>query len=326
MARNGDMSLQGKYEVKNGQLELNFYNLVKRQFKIAEGSSVAWSGDLMNADIDIRAIYNIETSASSLMASQISAESSAVQNQYRQQLPFEVYLDVGGEINSPELNFKLDMPEANKAAINGTVYNRVLQINQQEDELNKHVFSLLVLNRFYPNSGSDGSQGGAASIARNNINQALSDQLNTYANKLTGNTGIQLNFDVNSYTDYQSGQGNNRTDVDVSVQKKLLNDRLIVEAGSQVNVEGDLRPGESNVALGNVSVQYLLTEDGRWKIKGFRKSEYENVIDGQVFISGIALIFNREFNRFKELWKTFIDNEVDENASEKDKKREEPKK
>ncbi|WP_188459613.1 translocation/assembly module TamB domain-containing protein [Psychroflexus planctonicus] len=313
MARNGTMSLVGKYEVSEGQFEMNLYNLVSRKFQIAEGSSIKWSGDPLNADLDIRAIYNIKTSASSLMASQTSSASSNVQNQYRQQLPFNVYLDVGGEINAPELNFKLDMPEGDKSAINGTVYSRIRQINQQQDELNKQVFSLLVLNRFYPNSGSDGSQGGAANIARSNISQALSDQLNTYANKLTGNTGIQLNFDVNSYTDYQSGQADNRTDVDISAQKKLMNDRLIVEAGSQVNVEGDLRPGESNVALGNVSVQYLITEDGRWKIKGFRRSEYENVIDGQVFISGIALIFTREFNQFKELWQTeFMKDETKE--------------
>lgn len=302
LAKNGDQSLSGKYQVASGELELNLYNLVTRRFQIANQSSISWYGDPYNADLDIRAIYNIETSASSLMASQISSESAAVQNQFRQQLPFQVYLDVDGEIASPQLNFQLDMPESQRAAVNGAVYSRVSQINQQEDELNKQVFSLLVLNRFYPTSGSDGSQGGAASLARNNINQALSDQLNTYANKLTGNTGIELNFDVNSYTDFQSGRANNRTDVDIRAQKKLLDDRLVLEAGSQVNVEGDLRPGEQNVALGNISVQYILTPDGRWKIKGFRRSEYENVIDGQVFISGIALIFTREFNRFKELW------------------------
>lgn len=106
-----------------------------------------------------------------------------------------------------------------------------------------------------------------------------------------------------------------------------MNERLVVEAGSQVNVEGDLRPGESNVALGNVSVQYLITQDGRWKIKGFRRSEYENVIDGQVFISGIALIFTREFNHFKELWEARnkkdeeekLDEDADENDEDSDK-------
>ncbi|MCH8533975.1 MAG: translocation/assembly module TamB [Flavobacteriaceae bacterium] len=303
---NGNIDLSGTYEVNEGFFEINLYNLVTRKFSLAQGSKVSWYGDPYNADLDIRAVYKLDTSPSALMASQIASEASSVQNRYRRQLPFWVYLDVEGSLSSPYLSFGLDMPEEQRSAINGTVYARINQLNQQEDELNKQVFSLLVLNRFYPESGSDGSQGGAAALARNNLNQALADQLNTFSNKLTGNTGIELNFDINSYTDFETGVGQERTDVDVSAQKKLFNDRLVVEAGSQVNVQGDQRPGESNVALGNVSVEYLITEDGRWKARGFRKSEYENVIDGQVFVSGIALIFTREFNEFEELWKSLF--------------------
>jgi len=302
ISRTGKMNLAGKYEVSNGSVELNLYNIVKRKFDIAPSSSVTWSGDPYNAELDLRAIYKVETSASSLMASQTAGENSITQNRYKQQLPFLVYLGVEGQLMSPELNFQLDMPEDRQGAINGSVYSKISQVNQQEDQLNKQVFSLLVLNRFYPESGSDGSQGGPATMARDNINQALSDQLNTFSDKLTGNTGISLNFDVNSYTDYQGNTSQNRTDVDVTAQKKLMDDRLVVEAGSSMNVQGQQRAGESQALVGNVSVEYLLTEDGRWKLRGFRKSEYENVIDGQVFVSGIALIFTREFNKFKVLW------------------------
>ena len=33
-----------------------------------------------------------------------------------------------------------------------------------------------------------------------------------------------------------------------------------------------------------------------------RRNEFENVIDGQTIVSGIALIFTQEFNKFNELW------------------------
>jgi len=203
----------------------------------------------------------------------------------------------------PELNFGLDMPEEDQGAISGTVYTVVNQLNEQEDQLNKQVFSLLVLNRFYPESGSDGSSGGVETVARDNLNQALSDQLNVFSDKLTGNTGIQLNFGLDSYTDYQGSSPQDRTDLSVSAQKNLFNDRLIVQAGSDIGVQGEAAAGEENPVIGNVSIEYLLTEDGRWRLKGFRKSTYENIIDGQVFVNGIALIFTREFNQFNELFK-----------------------
>jgi len=282
---------------------MNLYNLVKRKFNIAEGSTVTWSGDPMNADLDVRAIYKVETSASGLMASQTSGASATEQNRYRQKLPFLVYLNVDGELMQPKLNFGLDMPEDEQGAIGGAVYGRISQLNQQEDQLNKQVFSLLVLNRFYPESGSSGSNGGAATVARDNLNQALSDQLNIFSDKLTGNTGIELSFGLDSYTDYQGNSAQNRTDLNVSARKKLFNDRLVVQAGSEIGVQGENRPGEANPVIGNVSIEYLLTEDGRWRLRGFRKSEYENIIDGQVFVNGLALIFMREFNEFRELFK-----------------------
>ena len=55
-----------------------------------------------------------------------------------------------------------------------------------------------------------------------------------------------------------------------------------------------------------MSLEYKITEDGRYRLKGFRKSEFENVIDGQTIISGIGLIFTQEFNEFHELWNALL--------------------
>src|SRR5699024_3040536 len=104
-------------------------------------------------------------------------------------------------------------------------------------------------------------------------------------------------------------------------QKKLFNDRLVVKAGTEFNVQGEARPGEENPVLGNVSVEYLLTKDGRWRIRGFRKNEYENVIDGQVFVNGIGLLFQRQFNTLHELFVSFFGNP----EKEKEKKDKKPK-
>ncbi len=301
IANNGRMSLSGRYDINNGHYSLSLYNLVKRKFELEPGSSVTWRGDPMDAELNVTAKYSVEASASGLMASQTAGASEEIQNKYRQTLPFFVYMTITGELNQPKLNFRIDMPEDSRGAIDGTVYGRIKQLNSEEDELNKQVFSLLVLRKFYPNAGSDGSDGGAASMVRKNINQALSDQLNAFSGKLMGNTGIELDFGLNSYTDYQGENTQQRTDLNVTAQKKMLNDRLIVQVGSNVSVEGDAHPGEEKPLVGNASIQYLLTKDGRWRLKGFRNNQYENVIDGQVFVNGISLIFQRQFNRWREL-------------------------
>ncbi len=314
---NGRINLSGRYDLQSGHYETSLYNLVNRRFEINPGSTITWQGDPMDAKLDVTASYSVEASAAPLMASVTSGQGSIAAGQYRQVLPFLVYLNVDGALLEPEISFDLDMPEAEQGSLGGAVYSRVQQLNQQEAELNKQVFSLLALNRFYPDSGSDGSAGGTAAIARDNVNKVLSGELNAFSEQVFGDSGFEVDFDFDSFTDYQGETPQDRTQLNINAKKKLFDDRLIVTAGSAVDVEGSATPGqEETPIIGNVSLEYLLTENGRFRLRGFRKSEYENIIDGQLIITGVALIFNREFNEFSELFNP-LKEEEDKDDKEK---------
>ncbi len=299
----GRTTLAGRYEVNSGHYKASLYGLVKREFSISPESVITWSGDPLGAQLDVTALYNIETSPAPLMATTTSSADASTTNKFNARLPFMVYLYVDGALLEPVISFGLGMPEAARGSLGGEVYGKVEQLNQDETALNKQVFSLLVLSRFFPASGSDGSSGGAEAIARNNVSKVLSGQLNAFSQKLLGETGFELNFGVNSYTADQTSTGESRTAVDVSASKKLFDERLIVQVGSEVGVEGSGQTTEEGTPLiGNVSLEYLLTENGRYRLKGYRKNEFTSIIDGQLIVTGIALIFNREFNKFKELF------------------------
>ncbi len=316
----GRIGLSGRYELDSGHYETSLYNLVSRRFEIVKGSTVTWQGDPTDAALDVTAEYDVETSAAPLMSSVTSGEAASVAAKYQQVLPFIVYLYVNGELMQPELSFGMDMPEDEQGALGGAVYGRVKQLNEQEGQLNKQVFSLLALNRFFPGSGSDGSGGGTAAIARDNVNKVLSGQLNAFSDKIFGNSGFDLNFDLDSFTDYQGDSPQDRTQLNINAQKKLFDDRLIVTAGSAVDVEGSAPQSEGQTPIiGNVSLEYLLTEGGRYRLRGFRKNQYTNVIDGQLIVTGVALIFNREFNKFSELFNPLENNaEVEDKGDKKE--------
>ncbi|NJB81298.1 translocation/assembly module TamB domain-containing protein [Wenyingzhuangia aestuarii] len=300
---NGRTTLSGKYEVSSGHYEASLYNLVTRKFDIAKGSSILWQGDPLEAKMDIKAIYKVKASASGLMSSLTSGMDAETLNTFRKKMPFWVYLNLNGELLKPEISFNLDIPEESRGELSGQVYTQVQELNNREEDLNKQVFSLLVLNQFFPSNISDGSSGGSLSIARDNVNKALSNQLNNYSNKLVGKTGVELGFELDSYTDYTSEGEENNTQLNVSAQKRLFNDRLTVQVGSGFEIENTSKgQSEKTPIIGNVNIEYALTEDRRFRLKGFRKNEYQSVIDGQVVVTGIAFLFNREFNKFRELW------------------------
>ncbi|UXP32750.1 translocation/assembly module TamB [Reichenbachiella agarivorans] len=318
LAPNGRTTFTGRYEIGKGHYKASLFNLVTKEFDIAPGSRIVWKGDPLDAELDVRAIYKITTSAAPLMSLKTSGQGTEVTNLYNRRLPFLVYLNVKEELLKPAISFELDMPKDEQSTFGGEVYGQIKQLNEQEEELNKQVFSLLVLDRFFPASGSDGSSGGSAAIARENVSQVLSSQLNSVSDKVVGDSGFELDFNVDSYTDYQGGDSQSRTQLDINAKKKLLDDRMIVQVGSDVNIQGSDPNQQGAPLIGNASVEYLLTEDGRYRVKGFSKDEFDTVIDGQYMVTGVAFSFNREFNKFRELW--------EKSAAEEKRKEEEAKK
>ena len=299
----GRTTLSGVYEVAKGQYKMNLYGIVKRAFDLMPGSRIVWTGDLMGAKLDLTAIYKVKTAASDLMADQISGGDASQQTRYRQQLPFEVLLNIDGTILKPEISFGLNMPEDQRGALGGNVYARIQQINDNEAELNNQVFSLLVLNKFAPVEGSGATGNTTSQAARSSVSQVLSGQLNSLSAKYI--KGVDVGVDLNSYTDYQSGMAQDRTQLNLNVRKSLFNDRVSVQVGSQVDLEGSAAQQQDPASdlIGDVSLEYSITKDGRYRVRGFRKNQFEGLVEGQLIVTGMSLVYNREFNSFQELFR-----------------------
>lgn len=294
---NGRSSMTGVYEIRRGQYDLSLYELVKRKFELVPGGRITWNGDITDATLDLQALYRIKTSASDLMSAQLSGADESTRTRYRQDLPFEVYMNIEGNLLKPSISFRLDMPELQRSALDGNVYARLQQLNQQESDLNKQVFSLMVLNRFVPDGASNGGGNGASAMARSSVSQLLSSQLNSLSSQYV--KGVDLNMDLNSYTDYTSGQAQDRTQLNVNVRKSFLDNRLAVEVGRQVDVQGS--PQASNDIIGDVSVEYRLSTDGAYRLRGFRRNQQEGLAEGPLVVTGLSLVLSREFNGFDEL-------------------------
>lgn len=300
MTANGNMSLSGRYEITEGTYNFSFYKLVKREFKILKGGSLTWSGDPLNAQIDIRASHLVETSPIDLVASQTTDQT--LLNTYRQRLPFYVYLDIKGQLLAPMIGFKIDMPVDKQSAFGGLVYAKILDINSRESDVNKQVFALLILRRFISENPLE-SQGGSdvANTTRTSVSRLLSDQLNRLSENVKG---VQLSLDIKSYEDYSTGTAQGNTQVQLGVSKSLLNDRLVVKLSGNVSVEGEnTTQKDASDYIGDLALEYKLTSDGRFRITGFRTSNYD-MIDGELIETGVGLIYVKDYNTLRELFKS----------------------
>jgi translocation and assembly module TamB len=307
--KSGKITLTGSYELEEGSYELSF-NFLHRKFDIQKGSKIVWSGEPTDATIDIAAVYVANTTAIELVQDQFGEARTDLR--YRQKLPFQVRLMMKGELMKPELTFDIDLPQESTVRIDNTiagqVETRLTQLKSEPSELNKQVFALLLLNRFVSENPFESAGGGglnAGTFARQSVSSILSDQLNNLAGNLI--EGVDINFDIVSSEDYTSGSLQNKTDLNVGLSKRLLNDRLTVTVGTNFELEGAKQTSQTGTGGGsssspNVNVAYNLTQDGRYLVRAYRKNEFEGVVEGYVVETGVGFVVNVDYNKFKEIF------------------------
>lgn len=300
----GKTTLVGVYEVEKGTYELSV-SMLKRKFDIQKGSTITWTGEPTTANMDITAIYKTEAPPIDLLEQQLSGMSAADINMYKQRIPFNTLLKMKGELLKPKITFDITTNEENNAVASSVIDNvntKLAQLRNEESEMNKQVFALLLLNRFIGENPFQSSAGlSAEAMARQSVSKILSQQLNNLASGLI--KGVDLNFDLESSEDYTTGERNTRTDLNVDISKKLLNDRLKVSVGSNFGLEGDARQNENmtNIA-GDVTVDYSLSKDGRYMLRAYRKNEYQVALQGQIVETGVGFIITLDYDKFREIF------------------------
>ena len=298
MDATGDMQLTGRYEISSGTYDLSFAKFMKRNFTIEKGSTITWSGDPMTAEMNIRAMYEVETAPVELVSNEVSDDEL---DAYKKEVPFQVYLLLKGELMFPEISFELSMPEEDRDEFSGNVYAKLQDVNTRESDLNKQVFALLVLKRFMSDNPFESEGGGdLASSARKSVSRMLSEQLNRLSSNVKG---LELSFDLKSYDDYSRGSSRGQTELELGVSKSMMNDRLIVKVSGNVGLEGESTNQDSFTDfIGDLALEYKLTPDGRLRVTGFRNSSYD-MINGDLIETGAGLIYIKDYDTLSELFK-----------------------
>lgn len=296
-APDGDLDLRGPFTVGEGGYTLEFYGLVKKRFDLVPGGTVVFDGDPLKGRMNIQARYRSETAPFALVANTSTGMSDSERNRLQQRLPFDVLINIKELVESPQISFGLELDRMSRNSF-PQVSNRLDQLAQpaNEEELNRQVFGLLVLNTFIVDEGANsaGSSSLATTAARNSVNALLTDQLNRVTGQMIKGMDIQLG--VNTYDQAAGGDTYQRTSVDYKVSQRILNDRVTIEAGGSIGVdERDQNVSSvSNTRAAQYAITYDLTPDGRLRLRAFHENAFD-LYDGEIFNNGVAITITREF-------------------------------
>lgn len=301
MDPSGKMSLTGAYHLDEGSYLVSLESIVKKRFDINPGSTIIWNGDPFDAEISINATHEVRAAPYDLVAAQMTGKSASESGSYKQRYPFLVLLKLRGELLHPVISFEIKLPPEEKGILGGAVDQKLTMLNEDPSSLNKQVFALLVLGRFIQDNPFVSESGGTSALIRSTVGKFLSSQLNMLTSKAL--PGVGLHFDIQSYDDYQSGTAEGRTELEIGIKKQLFNERLSVQVGGAIDLEGERR-GQNNASdiTSDFTIEYKLTKNGRYRLRGFRHNQYEGAIEGQLVETGVGAVYTGDFDGWKEFF------------------------
>jgi hypothetical protein len=279
----GDFKMFGDYVIEDGDYLFTLENIINKRFDLEKGGTIKWSGIPYKADINLSAVYKARASLKPFFA-----EADSTNSMYKVRYPVNLRLLMTNDLLSPQINFDIGIP-----TVDAAVRQQVMSYINTDAEMNRQVFSLLVLNSFVTpyqlsNNGSGTTVGSAASA---NTSELLSNQL---SNMLSS---ISKDFDIG--VNYRPGDQISKDELAVALSTQLFNDKLTIDGNVGKNTSNNQN---ANNIVGDVNIDYKLTDDGKLRVKAFNRANDNNLtFSTGPYTQGGGIFYREEFNSIGEL-------------------------
>jgi TamB, inner membrane protein subunit of TAM complex len=279
----GDFSMRGQYEVDKGSYLFTMKNVVYVPFELAKGGVISWNGDPYEALIDADAVYKVTASVDPFFPF------DSVNQAYHRAYPVDVVMHLDSSLMNPSIGFDINLPTADQ-----TIQETVKSHTQTDLERNRQVLALMVLSSFItPSELKDETN----STAYGNAGSTL---LSNFASGVLNNWLSQINSDVNMEVKYRPGDDLTPQELKLYLSTQVLNNRVTIDGN--VGKQSATQTGSTGQWVGDVNVEYKVTNDGRVRLRAFYRSNDNSTFNGSApYTPGVAVFYREEFESTAEL-------------------------
>ena len=268
----GKFQMFGDFIVLSGIYNFSFGRIIQKKFKVVKDGTIAWDGSPLNADINIKALYDgINVNPSTLL-----------DNPINQSIPTEVEVHLTGQLEKPDLNFDIRFP-----GVNSTLNSELADRLRDKDRKEFQALSLLATGAFRSELTLNSQD--AFGLVSDGVTSMLNELFADDDNK------VQLGIDLDLGKTTPDYETDSRLGVTVSTK---INDNVLINGKVGVPVGG---VSETTVA-GDFEVEVLLNQDRTLTLKFFNKENSIQNFGEQIgYTQGVGLSYNIEFDNLKEL-------------------------
>ncbi|GAA4281805.1 translocation/assembly module TamB domain-containing protein [Gaetbulibacter aestuarii] len=289
---NGKFDMWGDFSVFEGVYNFAYGGLVQKEFTVQPGGTIAWNGDPLDAQINMKAVYKTQANPSPLL-----------DNPVNRSIPVELIIELTGNLEQPEPTFNFDFPNVNSAIKSELQY----RLGTDENISNQALYFLASGGSFQGRGFNDISLSGTIAERLNGIIGGIFSSKN-------GKFNMNPYFEAGQNTaDYQT---DNRVGFTLQTQ---ISDRVLINGKVGVPVGG--AGATETVVAGDVEINFLLNKEGTLTARVFnRENSIRNFGENIGYTQGIGLSYNVDFDTFKEL----LRNIVKKNTKAKEDTKEQP--
>jgi hypothetical protein len=281
----GDFEMFGDFLITSGKFEFTAKDFISKNFVVNQGGTIRWTGNPSNAEINLKAIYEVRTNIAPLYTA------AGLQAPQPKQVLVQAELILTKSLLQPNIDFNFTFP------VDPSIKDDLATYLADNNNRSQQALSIIVRRSFASGTGSNltnqvlGTAGEAVSeFAFNKLNSFISQSNIKY-------------FDLNI-----------RSFNDASASLRFLNDRLIFN-GSLYSNSGTSDLFNNRTSLLNTDfraltkdfeIQYLIRKDGnlraRYSYRALNSTTLNSINDqlGIQYVNGLGLVYQRDFDTFGE--------------------------
>ncbi len=287
----GMFNIYGDYVIEEGEYFFTLQNIINKRFRIEQGGTIRWTGDVNDADVDLNAVYLLRTQLYDLFMGE--GVDPATAEVYRRRLPVETVLILEDKLFNPAISFDIRVPGGDE-----NTRELIERVITTEQEMNRQVFSLLVLNRFLPTTTGQYNTALGYGVGSTS-SELLSNQLSNWLSQISSDFDIGIN--------YRPGDEISSQELELALSTQFFDDRVTIDgnfgvAGNET-ATGQRAQSASNI-IGDVNVEVKIPPEGKFRVKAFNRSNTFDIINtNSPYTQGIGLFYRKEFDDFSELFR-----------------------
>ena len=271
----GDVSLLGTYDLQSGTLSYTVGNVIRKEFTVGEGSTIVFSGNPSNPQLDVTAKYRVVANLRDLFGEDTEQLSTS-----RPNIPVLTCLHLTGPLNNPILQFSLEFPVSDQA-----IQQQVQQVINTDEMLMRQVIYLLVFGRFFTPDYMTNAKSATLNSTYSLLSSTVTSQINAWLSKLT----TMFTLGVAIRTDGEGADASQEYEANFQLQPV---DRLVING----NVGYRYNDISNQPFFGDLDVEVLLTEDGQWRLKGYTHTVDKYSLRQAATIQGVGFMWKKDFN------------------------------